>query len=175
MDGPTWQDTVTAWATLCAVLVALGLGVVAEVRNARDRSARRKEGEARRVRAEAEQANRVAAWLEDRPGVIEAATTRIFAVAQNASGEPVWDVLVLVDQIEEFGEEEVPDRWGTRTVRIGMLPPGERVERKLSRTPPDANSPAPLAMTFRDNAGAWWGRDERGVLGRLPGPPSPRD
>jgi len=56
-----------------------------------------------------------------------------------------------------------------------MIPPGERVERRLPRTPPYADSPSPLEMTFQDNAGAWWRRNERGTLARLPGPPSPID
>lgn len=111
MDESTWQDSVTAWATVGAVVVALGLGLIAEFRNARDRSARRKEDGARRGREEAAQANRVSAWLADRPAPTlphgGTSTPQIFVVAQNASTEPVWEVIVLACQIERLGEDEV--------------------------------------------------------------------
>lgn len=60
-------------------------------------------------------------------------------------------------------------------IELGVVPPGASVDRRLYRTPPDAESPAPLAVRFRDNAGQWWARNEHGVLlrlkRRLPYPP----
>jgi len=179
MDSRPWQDTVTAAATLGAVLVALTLGVVAEIRNARDRRTRRAEDAARRVEAEAAQAQQVSAWLADRlidrtasEAAIWGKFRRVEAIALNASSEPVWDVEIEVDQVEP-GDLAAPDVWSVRIERIGMIPPQERVVRTLRSTPPDAESPAPLVMTFRDSAGARWRRDSHGVLERLEDRPSP--
>lgn len=175
VDGPTWQETLTAWATLGAVVVALGLGLTGFVLAERDRREHRKKDAEWRQREDARQANCVSAWQEHHPSRSTSAAVEVVAVAHNGSDEPVWDVTVRVEHIAEFGGGEVPDRWATVSVPIGMIPPRERVVRDLRRTPPDSYSPAPLEMTFRDNAGAWWRRNEHGVLGELAGPPTFED
>ncbi len=62
--GATLQENVTAWATLAAVVVALVLGALAEVRNTRDRRRQRDRDAATELRATRAQAQRVAAWMD---------------------------------------------------------------------------------------------------------------
>lgn len=138
-DAATWQDTATAIGTIGATLAAVGLGATAELRTNRDRSERR-------TTNEQQQAQRVAAWMEFRKG-----TT--FVVIQNASEEPIWDVKFSVEDGEPSADIE----------SLRVVAPG-RAEHGLMQKP--ALDDAPIRLSFRDNAGREWVRDEQGILKR---------
>lgn len=143
----TWQETATAVGTIGATMAAIGLGATAEIRNARDRRFRHATDEQR-------QAARVSAWLVRRTANDGATSVRpsTVVVLQNASDEPVWDVQFSVRHGDHSGA--IHD--------LHVLAPG------TVESPLDGNlDPAcPVRVSFRDNAGREWIRDEDGRITR---------
>lgn len=139
-------EALGAWATAIGVLVALSFGVIAERRTRQDRNALAQQS--RRA-----QASRVSAWVASER--LDRHSARAVLVVQNASDEPVWDVVV---SYMELGDE-LPD--GTLaehdvTWRLGVLPPQTTRTMNAPWTPPEDDEP--LALSFRDNANSRWKR-----------------
>ncbi|GIG20942.1 hypothetical protein Cch01nite_16660 [Cellulomonas chitinilytica] len=162
----------TAWATLAAVVVALVLGALAEVRNTRDRRRQRDRDAATELRATRAQAQRVAAWMDagsispgGRPGRLGAT-----AIARNASEEPVWNVTLYAPWERAFSDTNTSG--DPKRSRTWVLPPGRDYEAPLAFTLVNSEGSIPVQITFRDNAGAWWERDTKGILTKLDGPPT---
>lgn len=88
---------------------------------------------------------------------------RVYEVIQNASDEPIWDVvvraLIFTDSIKEgneLGVEECEDE-------VLCISPHETHKSEITiRTLP--YNRFPLKVSFRDNAGREWHRDDRGRL-----------
>lgn len=157
-EAATWQETWTAIGTVGAVVVALLFGASAELRRLMTRR-----------RAQAEQ---ISAWAEEEP--VSESQFRHVGFILNASGEPVWDITVFVDSVRrETADELDPRAEVVERIQIGMLPPGRKEKRtyQLEFMPYAPDSPVPLVFFFRDNAGRWWFRDEKGQLKRRSGPP----
>jgi hypothetical protein len=151
-------EAVGAVATSAATLVALLLGGSAEWR-ARKAEDRLEADRADRARFEEEhQARRVAAWVSAKPkgddvytlsGQVLRGTVEVFLNVQNASAEPVWNLVVTVPRVEPEGTEEVT---------FPIVPPETVILHQLSWTPPDDY--APVEISFRDNRGAEWTRSD---------------
>lgn len=148
-------DAWSAMATTGAALVALGFGVAAERR-------------AQRLQEDADQAQArsVSAWIDVEPGT-QVNGPRMFAMVQNNSAEPVWEVVAYA---EDARPDDDPTEIAAHREVVGVVPPGPPIRRPLPWTPPDADH-APLWVTFRDNGYRWWERDERGEITRWFGPP----
>jgi hypothetical protein len=167
----SWVDVTTAVGTAGAAVVALGLGLRAEWRATRLDRKQYAEDEQR-------QAIRVAAWLlveqDDGDGAkevdagdpsLDMRKARIYSVIQNASDEPIWDVVVNVPILVEKSEgSRELKRIKTEDEIISVGPHGTL---KLPVTAlVVAYNRFPLQVEFRDNAGRDWRRDDRGRLHR---------
>jgi hypothetical protein len=172
----SWVDVTTAVGTAAAAVVALGLGLRAELRATRIER-QRNELEIRR------QATQVAAWMiveRHRDGErVEADASdpsldaldpsydprgvHVCVIVQNASDQPVWDVMTHIpgfvpkkgssDKLESTYFEDEQVVVGPReAVRI----PVEGYNLSYNRLP--------IEIEFRDNAGREWRRDDRGRL-----------
>jgi hypothetical protein len=151
-------EAVGAVATSAATLVALLLGGSAEWR-ARKAENRLEADRAARARIEEEhQARRVAAWISAEPkgddvytlsGQVLRGTVEVFVSVQNASAEPVWNLVVKVPRVEPEGTEEVA---------FPIVPPETVIRHRLDWTPPDDY--APVEILFRDNRGSEWTRSD---------------
>jgi hypothetical protein len=167
----SWVDVTTAVGTAGAAVVALGLGLRAEWRAIRaERHAR--------VEEERRQAIHVAAWMlveqddgqgpyevdVDDPG-LNGRKARVYEVVQNASEEPIWDVVVMAPIfVENFqGSTELkPAETFDEIISIG---PHEIRKSEITVMTLQYNR-LPLKVEFRDNAGRDWSRDDRGRLHR---------
>jgi hypothetical protein len=168
----SWIDVTTAVGTAGAAVVALGLGLRAEWRATRLEREQHKDDERR-------QAIHVAAWIlverDDGEGFREVdpydpsldtrdmSHLRIYAVIQNASDEPIWDVAfnatIFVEKNESSNELQSVES-ESQIVSIG---PHETLKLPIS-APTIPYSRLPLKVEFRDNADRDWSRDERGRL-----------
>jgi hypothetical protein len=143
--------------------------------------------ERRRDREESErrQAIHVAAWVlveqEDEGGrhevdlddlsEFDSATMRVYEVVQNASDEPIWDVIIKPPILVEkhTGSDEL--KFIDAEDEIISIGPHETRRSEITRMTLPFNR-FPLRLEFRDNAGRDWSRDDRGRLhpGRISEP-----
>jgi len=164
----SWVEVTTAIGTAGAAVVALALGLRAEWR------AIRAEHETK-VESERRQAIHVAAWMlveqDDGKGSLEIdqrspsfkrRKARVYEIVQNASEEPIWDVVVYAPIFTN--DEEGP---GLRIVQarnaIMCIGPHEAHKSEITALTIKLNR-FPLGVEFRDNAGRDWSRDGRGRL-----------
>ncbi|MGH3944498.1 MAG: hypothetical protein ACRDSI_05565 [Pseudonocardiaceae bacterium] len=161
---PSTTDWITAVGTAGAFVAAVAAAAIAAVVVRHDRAARR-----------AEQASRVAAWVEWREGVGKMPRDWLGGygcVVLNTSPLPVYDVVVGYRHYDAAGRP-----WDLGTARLGLIPPGERVEplpaADLIRG--DAETGVPgftwaelktirVLISFTDAAGRKWQRDQDGRL-----------
>lgn len=165
----SWVDVTTAVGTAGSAVIALALGGRAEWRAVR--LERKQAGDEER-----RQAIRVAAWMlveqHDDDGVHEVLLddpstdwrkVRVYEVIQNASDEPIWDVVVratILTEESEGSDELKFDECEDEVISIG---PHETHKSEITiRTLP--YNRFPLKVSFRDNAGSEWHRDDRGRL-----------
>jgi hypothetical protein len=165
----SWVDVTTAVGTASAAVIALGLGLRAEWRATR--LERKLAGEEDR-----RQAVHVAAWMlveqYDEDGAREVLVddpsmdwrkVRVYEVIQNASDEPIWDVVVRATVFKEKneGSDELEiDECEDEIMSIG---PHETHKSQITIMTLPYNR-FPLKISFRDNAGREWHRDDRGRL-----------
>jgi hypothetical protein len=87
----------------------------------------------------------------------------VYAVVQNASEEPIWDIVMSIP-LDIGADPETPERAFTEeqygTISIG---PHETYKSLVTVLMTPYNR-LPLKIEFRDNAGRDWYRDERGRL-----------
>jgi hypothetical protein len=170
----SWVDVTTAVGTSGAAVVALGLGLRAEWRATR-LERKQAHGEDRR------QAVHIAAWMlveqhgEDgaREVSVDDPSTdwrkvRVYEVIQNSCEEPIWDVVIRAPIFtkKSAGSDELKfDECEDEIISIG---PHETHKSEITITTLPYNR-FPLKISFRDNAGREWHRDDRGRLkeGRL--------
>lgn len=153
-----WLDYATAFGTVAAVVVALLLGTVELWRWRRERGDRRKD-----------QAQHVAAWCEvflDGPGDGKNDTYGVRTYVVNTSSLPVYDACFYYNALDD--EQGV---WVERRRKVVTLLPGQQVSTGWERQPDDPGGGRAVAVSFRDAAGRWWARDERGALNELSGEP----
>lgn len=166
-----WINLATAAGTVSAVFVALGLGLKAEWRATRLEREQHEQEERR-------QAIHVAAWLlvgqDDRGGFTEIEVdsssldprkARIYSVVQNASDEPVWDVVVKVPILVEKSKGSRELTQTESEDEIIFVGPHETLRLPITVLVVPYNR-FPLQVEFRDNAGRDWRRDDRGRLHR---------
>jgi hypothetical protein len=82
-------------------------------------------------------------------GQVLRGTVEVFVSVQNASAEPVWNLVVKVPRVEPEGTEEVA---------FPIVPPETVIRHRLDWTPPDDY--APVEILFRDNRGSEWTRSD---------------
>jgi hypothetical protein len=167
----SWVDVTTAVGTAGAAVVALALGSRAEWRAIRTERLTKEENEHR-------QALHVSAWMlveqDDGKGLHEMGVDDptfdrrkacIYSIVQNASEEPVWDVVVFTPMLVEKHEGSSELKFAEAQDEIISIGPHEtyKSEIKIITLP---ISRFPLKVEFRDNAGRQWCRDERGRLHR---------
>jgi hypothetical protein len=158
----SWVDVTTAVGTAGAAVVALGLGLRAEWRAIRAEREAKTENERR-------QAVHVAAWIlvehdnGDGPREVEwdgpssdERGAHDYAVVQNASEEPIWEIFVDVPTMHFKGESN-PPKW------IAVIGPHETYKVEITE-PAILFNRIPLKVQFQDNAGRNWFRDGEGVL-----------
>lgn len=137
--------------------------------------------ERRRDRAEKErrQAIQVAAWMlveqEDERGrhevdlddfsAFDDASMRVYGIVQNASDEPIWDVIVKVPIFVEKDKESDELKPIDAEDEIISIGPHETRRSEITSMTMPFNR-YPLRVEFRDNAGRDWSRDDRGRLHR---------
>lgn len=167
----SWVDVTTAVGTAGAAVVALGLGLRAETRATRlDRKQHEEE--------ERRQAIHVAAWMlveqDDGDGLKEVEAgdpsldmlkARIYSVVQNASDEPIWDVVINVPILVEKSEGSRELKQTQTEDEIISVGPHETLKLSVTALVVPYNR-FPLQVEFRDNAGRDWRRDDRGRLHR---------
>lgn len=153
-----WVDITTAIGTAGAAVVALALGLKAEWR------ATRAEHRAR-VQDERRQAVHVAAWMlvdPENPS-LDPGPVYAYLVVQNASDEPIWDVIAYTPKLTE---KDRGNPWldlsETRN-EIGFMAPHETHKSMIGARTLHGNR-YPLWVEFRDNAGRSWSRDLGGRL-----------
>jgi hypothetical protein len=170
----SWVDVTTAVGTASAAAVALGLGLRAEWRSIRSERKHQEEEERR-------QAVQVAAWMlverDDGDGPKEVDVyelsvdqpdmrgIRNYAIINNASDEPIWDVIVSAPIFVEKskGSDELQSAHSEdEVVSVG---PHETLRLPITALTIPYNR-LPLKLDFRDNAGRDWSRDDRGRLHR---------
>jgi hypothetical protein len=166
-----WVDVTTAVGTAGAAVVALGLGLRAEWRAIRAERQTSAENERR-------QAIHVAAWMlveqDDGEGPREVdgddpsfdrRKAHVYEVVQNASEEPIWDVVInapiLVEKHKGSPELKFDETWD-EIISVG---PHEIRKSEITVMTLPYNR-FPLKVEFRDNAGRDWSRDGRGRLHR---------
>jgi len=170
----SWVDVTTAVGTASAAVIALGLGLRAEWRATR---LERKQYE----QDERGQASHVAAWMlvkrDDEEGLREVDPgdppsdirdmrgLRIYAVIQNASDEPIWDVVVNAPIFVPKGKGSDELRSAESEDEVVSVGPHETLMRPITVLTIPYNR-IPLRVEFRDNAGRDWSRDDRGRLHR---------
>jgi hypothetical protein len=165
----SWVDVTTAVGTAAAAVIALGLGLRAEWRATRLERKQADEDDRR-------QAVHVAAWMlieqQDDDGVHEVTVdnpktdwrkVRVYEVIQNASDEPIWDVVVRApifkEQSKDSDELEI-DECEDEIICIGP----HEIHKSRITVPTIPYNRFPLKVSFRDNAGRDWHRDDRGRL-----------
>lgn len=167
----SWVDVTTAVGTVSAAMVALGLGLRAEWRAIRaERRAR--------VEEERRQAIHVAAWMlveqDDGEGPREVDAddpsfdrrkAHVYEVVQNASEEPIWDVVVNAPIFVEKNEASSELKFAETEDEIISIGPHETRKSEITVMTLPYNR-FPLRVEFRDNAGRDWSRDDRGRLHR---------
>jgi hypothetical protein len=167
----SWVDVTTAVATASAVVVALALGLKAEWRATRLEREQHEQEERR-------QAIHVAAWMlveqddGDGPGDVEVSDlsldmrkARIYSVIQNASDEPIWDVVVNVPILVEKSKGSRELQAAETEDEVISVGPHETLKQRITVLVIPF-SHLPLQIEFRDNAGRDWRRDDRGRLHR---------
>lgn len=167
----SWVDVTTAVGTAGAAVVALGLGLRAEWRAIRVERQAKEEDERR-------QAIHVAAWMlveqDDGQGPHEVDVddqsfnprkARAYEVVQNASEEPIWDVVVNAPIIIEKEKESSGFEFSETEDEIISIGPHEMRKSEITVMSLSYNR-LPLRVEFRDNAGRDWSRDNRGRLHR---------
>ncbi|MGH8866651.1 MAG: hypothetical protein ACRDYU_01495 [Actinomycetes bacterium] len=151
---PGWVDYLTAVGTVGAVVVALALGFIGEVRSVRLARAAAKE----RERA---QAVRVAAWKEVESVSAAGATGWVgHTVLQNGSDEPIWDVTVHVT---------TGGPWNI-VQEAGIVAPSARLVWTHEDASPAEGQYVGLSVEFTDNARRRWERTATGELKRTAAP-----
>ena len=159
---PSTTDWITAVGTAGAFVAAVAAAAIAAVVVRHDRAARR-----------AEQASRVAAWVEWREGTGKSLRDSMggyACVALNTSPLPVYDVVVGYRHYDAAGRP-----WDLGTARLGLVPPGERVEPLPADLIRGAYTGVPgfttaelktirVLISFTDAAGRKWQRDQDGRL-----------
>lgn len=159
----------THWAAILGTLLALG-AVVATVlllllqqRQLKLQQAELREAQADRVR---EQASHVSAWVSGwsrNPSDIMNTVVDLRVV--NTSGEPVYEVVVIVK------DDWVADATYWTTSRKTVLPPGQpewTPRLSVSLAPLDQDVSPPVEVRFTDAAGRHWRRTQEGRLEVLP-------
>lgn len=176
MSTSSWPDVVQAITTAGAALiaaVALALSALAYRReSSRDDRTLEWDRERRAREERAEQADHVAAWLQEvqfegkphKPYGSDVARPTIHrrwgAQLVNGSRLPVYDVVLMFLVDEESRGRETFD----------VLPPGERFESWPGGRKPATTGIAPrvgVRLWFRDAGGRTWLRDVDGVLSRV--------
>ena len=90
---------------------------------------------------------------------------RVYEIVQNASDEPIWDVIVKVPifvEKDKGSDELKPIDAENEIISIG---PHETRRSEITSITMPLNR-YPLRVEFRDNAGRDWSRDDRGRLPR---------
>ena len=172
----SWVDVTTAVGTAGAAVAAVALGLRAEWRSIRSER-RQAESDERR------QAIHVAAWIlverqrEDGTTEIDPSDPsidalsesfdgrglHIYAVIQNASDEPVWDVTSRVPGFVPKSKESDELKVTTLEDEYVVIGPHETHKGPITATTIWYNR-LPIEIDFRDNAGRDWHRDDRGRL-----------
>lgn len=145
-QGPMWTDVFSAWGTVGATVVALLVGGLSLILALRDHKARRQqdierfeakyEAEQRQIRIQAE---RVASWVEVRPGY-----PAHVVVIQNSSDQPIWEIAVHFAHLNEG------------KASFTVIAANDRKELPMQPVPGMFEQAADLL--FRDNAGRRWYR-----------------
>jgi len=167
----SWVDVTTAVSTAGAVVVALYLGLKGEWRATRAERRARQEDERR-------QAVHVAAWMlveqdsRDGPREIDAddpsfdaRAAHVYEVVQNASDEPIWDVVINAPILAEKEKGGLELKFIETEDEIIFVGPHETRKSEITVRTLRYNR-FPLKIEFRDNASRSWSRDERGRLHR---------
>lgn len=172
--------TFTTITPAVAVVIALLFNAY-QMRQLRSEKADRAEDRAisNETRAR-DQASRVSAWIEVTAPEIGAPDIVGTAYLTNQSHEPVYDVAVEYEALDEASLiYSMPLRdtvdFDIRTWRRSAVPGGKTLEDRTMPVRytgpiPHGEKPepmiVPLRISFRDAAGAWWLRDTSGVLHR---------
>jgi hypothetical protein len=174
----SWVDVTTAVGTAGAAVVALGLGLRAEWR------ATRLERQQRGLDIQ-RQATQVAAWMiverhMDEGGIeVDAGDpsldvldpaydprgVRVCVVVQNASDQPIWDVITHIPTFEPKNKDSAELKSADIEDERIVIGPGETIRIPIEILTIRYNR-LPVEVEFRDNAGGEWRRDERGRLYR---------
>ena len=165
----SWVDVTTAVGTASAAVIALGLGLRAEWRATRLERKLASEEDRR-------QAVHVAAWMlveqYDEDGASEVLVdepstdwrkVRVYEVIQNASDEPIWDVVVRAPMFTEKSPDSDELNVDECEDEIMSIGPHETHKSQIKVMTLPYNR-FPLKISFRDNAGREWHRDDRGRL-----------
>jgi hypothetical protein len=130
------------------------------------------------VEDERQQAIHVAAWMlveqDDGEGPREVDAddpsfdrrrARVYEVVQNASEEPIWDVVVNAPILIEKDKGSSELKFTESEDEIISIGPHEIRKSEITVMNLSYNR-LPLKVEFRDNAGRDWSRDDRGRLRR---------
>jgi hypothetical protein len=90
---------------------------------------------------------------------------RIYAVIQNASDEPIWDVVVNAPIFVKKGNSDNELQSTDSEDEVVSIGPHETLKLPIT-APTIPYNRLPLKVEFRDNAGRDWSRDDRGRLHR---------
>lgn len=164
----SWVEVTTAVGTAGAAVVALALGIRAEWRAIRTEHEMKMESERK-------QAIHVAAWMlveqddgkgpceiDQRSPSFKRRKARVYEVVQNASEEPIWDVVVYAPIFTNNGKGSDVKVIQAKNA-IMCIGPHESHKSEITALTIKINR-FPLGIEFRDNAGRDWSRDGRGRL-----------
>jgi hypothetical protein len=149
MIDPAWIDAAANLFSAVGTVGALAVALVL-LRQEQQREALRSEEQRR------SQAVKVSAWLE----ALRSAHggQDLFFHVHNASEMPIFEVSLPTP---------VPDEDETEAVFIGLVPPGQTIQRPAPKDWLSAYfSPEPVQIEFLDSSGQQWTRDEQGALTR---------
>ncbi|MEU4113791.1 hypothetical protein AB0F71_04770 [Kitasatospora sp. NPDC028055] len=84
-------------------------------------------------------------------------------VVRNGADQPVFNVVAVLQGAEPG---EIPGETDVVNIVIGLIPPGESVDKKISIAVPQEIVQRPVTIWFQDVRGRRWERDEAGQLRR---------
>ncbi|MEU1421212.1 hypothetical protein [Kitasatospora sp. NPDC005751] len=111
-----------------------------------------------------EYAAKVAAWTGPDTGEGPGDLYRYNSiVVHNGSDQPVFNAVAVLETAEPGG---LPGETDVVNIAIGLIPPGETVQREIDIAVPREILRRPVTIWFQDARGHRWERDEAGQLRR---------